>query len=40
VLQHQEQPVEIGAQFLEAVKEQYASLYLNVIGASNTEANM
>ena len=38
--QHQEKPAEISQQFLSAVEEQYACMYLNSIGATNDEANM
>ena len=32
--------MELSQQFLSAVEEQYACLYLNSLGASNSEANM
>ncbi len=35
-----ERPLDMSAQFLAAVEEQYASLYLQSIGASNSEANL
>lgn len=38
--QHMEKPMELSQQFLSAVEEQYACLYLNSLGASNSEANM